>query len=172
MSEVKTKGAIALEYAGFWRRFGAYIVDAFVIAAFSAFFEPLLWPDFGRVFEIHTSFDATIWAAQANALANVMSAILSGAYFAAFWVWRGQTLGMMLLGMKVIRSDGTAVDAGHAVIRYLGYIVSIIPLFLGFVWIAFDSRKQGWHDKIADTVVIKLPPVAEVNHAAPPTAAA
>jgi uncharacterized RDD family membrane protein YckC len=74
--------------------------------------------------------------------------------------------------MKVIRVDGSALDLGRAIARYAGYLVSIIPLFLGFIWIAFDARKQGWHDKIADTVVVKLPPPVEVNHAAPPTAVA
>ena len=167
-----SKGAIALEFAGFWRRTGAYIIDAIVLGAIFSFFEPLFWPDFGRIFDISTSIDSTIWMTQFKALSNVISFVLSGFYFVIFWAWRGQTLGMMVAGVKVIRTDGTALDVGHSIVRYLGYIISIIPLFLGFIWIAFDPRKQGWHDKLAETYVVKLPPVAEVNHAAPPTAAA
>jgi len=166
------KGAIALEFAGFWRRFGAYIIDSIVLGAIFAFFEPLFWPDFGKIFDIPTSFDSTVWLIQVESLANIISFILSGIYFVIFWAWRGQTLGMMVAGVKVIRTDGSCVDINRGIIRYLGYLVSIIPLFLGFIWIAFDARKQGWHDKMADTYVVKLPPAAEVNHAAPPTAAA
>jgi uncharacterized RDD family membrane protein YckC len=172
MAESLAKDPIALEFAGFWRRFGAYIIDAFVIGAFSAFLEPLFWPDIGNLLEFPSEFSTTIWTAQFEALSNLASFIMSGIYFVLFWVWRGQTLGMMALGMKVIRVDGSALDLGRAIARYAGYLVSIIPLFLGFIWIAFDARKQGWHDKIADTVVVKLPPPVEVNHAAPPTAVA
>jgi uncharacterized RDD family membrane protein YckC len=167
------KGAIALEFAGFWRRTGAYIIDAIVLGAFFAFLEPLFWPDFGRLFDVSTDFDTTIWMTQFKALANVISTILSGLYFVYFWTWRGQTLGMMVAGIKVIRTDGSCVDVGHGIIRYLGFLVSIIPLFLGFIWIAIDARKQGWHDKFADTYVVKIPPaVNEVTTATPPTAAA
>jgi uncharacterized RDD family membrane protein YckC len=171
MSET-AKGAIALEFAGFWRRAGAYIIDAIVLGAFFAFLEPLFWPDFGKLFDVSTNFDSTIWMTQFKALANVISTILSGLYFVYFWTWRGQTLGMMVAGVKVIRTDGTTLDVGHGIVRYFGYLVSIIPLFLGFIWIAFDARKQGWHDKIADTYVVKLPPVSEATTATTPTATA
>jgi len=166
------KGAIALEFAGFWRRFGAYVIDALVLGAIFGVLEPLLWPDFGKLFNVTTSFDSNYWMTQLRALANVISTILSGVYFVVFWVWRGQTLGMMVAGVKVIRIDGTQIDTGRAIVRYLGYIVSMIPLFLGFIWIAFDAHKQGWHDKIAETYVVKLPPVPEASTATPPTATA
>ncbi|XUX00576.1 MAG: RDD family protein [Dehalogenimonas sp.] len=167
-----TKGAIALEFAGFWRRFGAYVIDAIVLGAIFAVLEPLLWPDFGKFFNFTTSFDSNYWVGQFRALANVFSTILSGIYFIVFWVWRGQTLGMMVAGVKVIRTDGTPIDTGRAVVRYLGYLISIIPVFLGFIWIAFDAHKQGWHDKLAETYVVKIPVVPEAHAATPPTAAA
>jgi uncharacterized RDD family membrane protein YckC len=172
MSEPTPKGAIALEFAGFWRRFGAYVIDAIVLGAIFSVLEPLLWPDFGKLFNINSSFDNTYWMTQFKALANVISALLSGIYFVAFWVWRGQTLGMMVAGVKVIRLDGTAIDTGRAIVRYLGYIISIIPLFLGFIWIAFDAHKQGWHDKLAETYVVKIPALPETHPVTPPTAAA
>lgn len=79
------------------------------------------------------------------------------AYFVILWAWRGQTPGMMITGIKIIRTDSSPLTWQHALLRYLGCFVSTIILFIGFIWIAFDSRKQGLHDKIADTYVVKLP---------------
>ncbi len=63
----------------------------------------------------------------------------------------------MALGIKIIRCDGREIAWWQAPLRYLGYIVSLALAGLGFIWIAFDSRKQGLHDKIADTCVVKVP---------------
>jgi len=172
MSEIKTKGAIALEFAGFWRRLGAYTIDAVVLVAIFSSLKPFNLPGSDPLWQFSFMTNDSVWLTKFENLLSPNAIILSGLFFVALWVWRGQTLGMMVAGVKVIRTDGSAIDIGHGILRYLGYIVSIIPLFLGFIWIAFDSRKQGWHDKIAETYVVKLPPAAEVNHAAPPTAAA
>ena len=99
------------------------------------------------------------------AFPNVVSTGITVAYSVIFWAWRGQTPGMMLLNIKVLRGDGTKVSGGYAVLRYLGYIVCFLTLGIGFLWIAFDSRKQGIHDKIADTVVVKLPEPTATQHA-------
>ncbi|APV43518.1 putative membrane protein YckC, RDD family [Dehalogenimonas formicexedens] len=167
-----SKGAIALEFAGFWRRFGAWIIDFIVLGAIFSVLEPLLWPDFGKIVSFTTNFDSNYWVGQFRALSNIVSILVSGIYFVGFWVWRGQSLGMMVAGIKVIQTDGSQVDIGRAVIRYLGYLISFIPLFLGFIWIALDSHKQGWHDKLAETYVVKIPAVPEAHAATPPTAAA
>jgi len=126
----------ALEYAGFWIRLGAGVIDLLVLGSFafilSYFFTlPVIWAPAGVVISI--------------------------AYWLGFWVWRGQTPGKMAAGIKVIRTDSSPVKWQCAIRRCLGYIVSTLTLFLGFVWVAFDSRKQGVHDKIADTYVVKLP---------------
>ncbi len=82
---------------------------------------------------------------------------ISIAYLLGFWIWRGQTPGKMAVGVKIIRTDSSPVKWQCALCRFLGYIVSVTTLFIGFVWVAFDSRKQGLHDRIADTYVVKLP---------------
>jgi uncharacterized RDD family membrane protein YckC len=69
--------------------------------------------------------------------------------------WPGQTVGMRLLNLKAVRTDGTLLPASQAFIRWVGLVVSFIVIFIGVIWVAFDPNKQGWHDKIAGTFVIK-----------------
>ena len=70
---------------------------------------------------------------------------------------KGQTLGKMALGIKVIKRNGQALGLGQAALReVVGKFVSFIALCLGFLWVAWDPKKQGWHDKIAGTEVIKV----------------
>ncbi len=58
--------------------------------------------------------------------------------------------------MRVVRADnGEKIDVVRALLRYVGLIISIVVVFLGLIWVAFDARKQGWHDKIASTVVVR-----------------
>ena len=75
-------------------------------------------------------------------------------YFVFFWTLLGYTPGKALLGLRVVRQDGRPLSAGRALLRYLAYWISAVPLFLGFIWILFDHQHEGWHDKIADTHVI------------------
>jgi uncharacterized RDD family membrane protein YckC len=136
----------ALEYAGFWIRFGAVAIDfiiLFIILYLISYIfkagainvpEWSLVPTYGCIF----------WS-------------LDIIYFVAFWAWRGQTPGKILTGIKIIRTDSSPITWKYSLLRYLGCIVSTIILFIGFILIAFDSRKQGLHDKIADTYVVKLP---------------
>jgi uncharacterized RDD family membrane protein YckC len=126
----------ALEYAGFWVRLGAGVIDLLILgcsAGIIAYFSPA----------------PIIWV--------ISGLVISIAYWLGFWIWRGQTPGKMAAGIKVIRTDSSPIKWQCALRRFLGYIVSAMTLFIGFVWVAFDGRKQGLHDKIADTYVVKLP---------------
>ena len=78
-------------------------------------------------------------------------------YFVFFWTLVGYTPGKALLGLQIVRQDGQPLSVGRALLRFLGYWVSAIPLFLGFIWVLFDRQHEGWHDKIADTHVIYIP---------------
>jgi uncharacterized RDD family membrane protein YckC len=80
-------------------------------------------------------------------------------YFGAGWsrLARGQTLGMRISGIRVVRTDGGLLDVFEVGSRLIGAIVAAVPVFLGFIWIAFDARRRGWHDRIAGSVVVHDP---------------
>lgn len=83
--------------------------------------------------------------------------LLGLAYFSGMWAWKGTTIGGIVLGLKVVRYDGQPVTFTVAIVRALAGAFSGMVAFLGFLWIAWDKDKQGWHDKIAGTIVLKLP---------------
>jgi uncharacterized RDD family membrane protein YckC len=79
-------------------------------------------------------------------------------YFPYYWQRTGQTPGMRMMNIKVVRdSDGGPVSWGAAILRLIGYWVSGAVFYIGYIWIFIDKRKRGWHDLIASTVVIKAP---------------
>jgi uncharacterized RDD family membrane protein YckC len=144
--------AAALEFAGFWRRLGAFLLDAIFLSILTSVLLPFRnLPHFWNMPPAWYFFPLL-------AFSNFISTLLTIAYYAGFWAWHGQTPGKMILNVRVIRTDGTQVTLGYSLLRYLGYIISGVFLGLGFLWIAFDARKQGWHDKIAATYVVKVPP--------------
>ncbi len=79
------------------------------------------------------------------------------AYFAGMWTWKGTTVGGIVLNLKVVRLDDQPVTITVGLVRALAAAFSIVMFFVGFLWIAWDKEKQGWHDKIAGTVVVRLP---------------
>jgi uncharacterized RDD family membrane protein YckC len=83
--------------------------------------------------------------------------LLALAYFTGMWAWKGTTIGGIVLGLKVVRMDGEPVTFAVGLVRALAAAFSIVVLFLGFLWIAWDAERQAWHDKIAGTVVLRLP---------------
>ena len=83
--------------------------------------------------------------------------IVALAYFAGMWAWKGTTVGGIVLKLHVVRADGQPLTFVAALVRGLAAAFSVVVLFLGFLWIAWDRDKQGWHDKIAGTIVVRLP---------------
>jgi uncharacterized RDD family membrane protein YckC len=79
-------------------------------------------------------------------------------YFPYFWQKSGQTPGMKMMGIKVVRDrDGGPVTWGSAILRYIGYWINQVVFYIGFIWVFVDKRQRGWHDLIAGTCVIKAP---------------
>ncbi len=154
----QTSGAHALEYAGFWQRLAAFVIDSAIVSFVVRVMFPVMGWDVWNTQRFWLLFPLL-------AGSYLLSALLTVIYHAGFWTWRGQTPGMMLLNIKVLRGNGAPIDFGYALLRYIGYIVCGLMLGLGFLWIVFDARKQGIHDKIADTVVVKLPEPVRTQHA-------
>jgi len=96
------------------------------------------------------------WLIDVVLLSIISWGLVNVVYFIGFWMWRGQTPGQMVTNTKVVRVDGKPVDLRTAVLRFLGYILCILTFGIGFLIIAGDERKQGLHDKIADTYVIPV----------------
>ena len=86
-----------------------------------------------------------------------LSALFQAAYFTYFWsaAGKGQTLGSRALKIRVVKTDGSYLDYPGAFLRYIGFVISCVALFLGVIWAAFGPERQGWHDKIAGTYVVR-----------------
>lgn len=131
------------DYAGFWQRAMACLIDGLLVVVISV---PVIVVAFGAEYfsldpERH-SWDLLTW-------------LLLGIVVVGFWRYCGATPGKLALALKVVDArTGGRPPTGRLVVRFLCYFVSALPLYLGFLWIAVDRRKQGWHDKIAGTVVI------------------
>ena len=140
MAAEATAVAVTTNKAGFWVRFFAIFIDGLGVGIVSNIISSLMGAD------------------AMSAGASSINTLVGVAYFCYFWSAQGggQTLGMRVLNIKVIRTDGTALTLTQALIRYVGLIVSIACLFIGVIWAAFDSNKQGWHDKIAGTYVVRV----------------
>ena len=165
--------APGLEYAGFWIRFAAYLIDLIPLTIVSILIMLPILNEMGTVFADMPELPRRPTAAQFEAwereytqrIAPLMARmyttsgllqLVSVVYYVGFWAWRGQTPGMIALGLRILKeSDGTKPGLGRSILRYVGFFISMLVLFIGLIWAAFDPRKQGWHDKIAGTVVVK-----------------
>ncbi len=83
--------------------------------------------------------------------------LLWTAYHVTLWTWKGTTIGGIVAGIKIVRTDGQPLNFAVALVRSLSSFFSGVVLFFGFFWAGWDREKQSWHDKIAGTVVVKVP---------------
>lgn len=135
-----------IEYVGFWSRVLASLIDTILLLAI---IYPMLYASYGG--EYFTS--GGIMAGTADLLLNYVFPAIA---VIIFWVWKSATPGKMLIKARIVDADTLGKPStGKMISRYLGYYVSMLPLFLGIFWVAFDNRKQGWHDKLAGTLVIR-----------------
>jgi len=145
-SSIPTVDTEELEYVGFWPRVGAAMIDSLLIVFITL---PLLTAVYGREYWL---FEAWVHG-PADVLINW---VLPAVAVVLFWVYRQATPGKMAISARIVDAQtGAKPTTGQLVVRYLGYYVAMIPLFAGIIWVAFDPRKQGWHDKLAGTVVVR-----------------
>jgi uncharacterized RDD family membrane protein YckC len=137
-----------VRYAGFWSRAFASVIDSIWLYGI---IYTVLWflvgPD---IFGQSRSYTMTQFA---------FEWIIPLIVVMAFWILKSATPGKMLFQMRIVDAETfQPVPPARLLARYLAYFVSILPLGLGLLWVAWDKKKQGWHDKIARTVIVRGKP--------------
>jgi uncharacterized RDD family membrane protein YckC len=153
--------APGIAYAGFWIRFVALLIDEIILLV------PLVIVFFATEGSTITNYANCV---QSGELTTVCSSAYLGSlglfelvafgasavYSILLWALFGGTLGQRMLGLHVVdAATGQNIGLGRSIGRYAGFVISGIALDIGFIWAAFDPRKQGWHDKIASTFVVR-----------------
>jgi uncharacterized RDD family membrane protein YckC len=138
MATVAGTAAVSSAKAGFWIRVAAFIIDGIILGILSSILNSIV---FGG---------DSVRGGGLNTLVGL-------AYSVYFWssYGHGQTVGNRVMKIRVIKMDGSELTLTDAFIRYVGLIVSFVCVFIGVIWVAFDENKQGWHDKIASTYVVR-----------------
>jgi len=141
------KEKLEKSFAGFWIRLIATLIDAIILAAISF---PILYFTYGKAY---LAEDAPVVMGYMDI---IVTWILPMFATIIFWLYRAGTPGKLFLKLAVVDAvTGKNLTGSQSLIRYLAYIVSALPLFLGYVWVAWDEKKQAWHDKLARSVVIR-----------------
>ena len=135
---------------GFGPRAAALVIDAMLV-----WFLGIILGMAVAVAGLLLSIFSPDWPPRLDWLVILSGLVFSVVYFTAAWSKSGQTLGKIVVGIKVVGKDGQPPSGGKALLRYLGYILNGLALSIGFVWVAVDRKRQGWHDKIAGTYVIR-----------------
>jgi uncharacterized RDD family membrane protein YckC len=143
--------APGVRFAGYGARLVAYIVDGIVLS--------VVFLSFTIVFMAGAfAADSPGAAIGGGLLFFAALLVVSLAYFPWFWTRGGQTPGMKVFHIRVVRdADGGPISGTSAILRLVGFWVSSTVFYLGFIWIFLDQRRRGWHDLIAGTVVIEQP---------------
>lgn len=141
-----------VEVVGFGRRLLAIIIDGvfvFMVSLLIAFILGIIWVAIGWW------TPASDWPWRALGVISVL--IVSVFYYTGKWVQRsGQTFGKLMMGIRIVSADGSPLTTKKMILRYFGYIVSSLFASLGFIWVAIDKKRRGWHDIIAGTYVISI----------------
>lgn len=139
--------------AGFLSRFLAFLIDGIALSVVSWVLSLVVVPFMGAA----DTTDSGLLALIAGGVALILAVILFFLQFFYFgWLWsrNGQSLGMRAVNIKVLRHDGARLSFLRAALRgTVGYWISGLIFGLGFIWAAFDSHKEAWHDKLFDTGV-------------------
>ena len=135
-----------VEYAGFWIRVAASLIDTLLLMIIIV---PLLTWIFGPDYFLGASSAFSAFDFFLNYIFPALAIIV-------FWIYKSATPGKMVLKLTIVDArTGGKPTTGQLIGRYFGYYVSTIPLLLGLIWVGIDKRKQGWHDKLAGTVVVR-----------------
>lgn len=132
-----------VQYAGFWRRFLAVIIDSILLGILFYFLRTIMPYGFYGYRGGYFAFQAIPW-------------IINIIYFATMHRMSGQTLGKKVMGVKVIRYDGSLVTWPQSFGREIAKILSGLIIYLGYLWMLWEKERRTWHDLIAKTHVVKI----------------
>jgi uncharacterized RDD family membrane protein YckC len=142
-----------LVYVGFWARAWASVIDTVLLLMIMV---PVLFGVYGM------GYLETASAGPQGVVDLLVSYLFPAVAVLVFWKYRSATPGKMVIGARIVDArTGGHPTGGQLLGRYLGYFVATIPLGLGLIWVGLDRRKQGWHDKLAGTVVVRPRSAAE-----------
>ena len=146
VDDPRPRSADDYEYGGFWLRFCAAIIDSILLGLITT---PLVFAVYGMAYLEKKN----LFAGPAEPFISYgIPAVLT----ILFWNWKSATPGKMLLSLKVLDAKTfQPMSVGQSIGRYFAYIPAMAVLFIGIMWVGWDARKQGWHDKLASTVVVK-----------------
>ncbi|HEX7455995.1 MAG TPA: RDD family protein, partial [Candidatus Nanoarchaeia archaeon] len=148
------------EYAGFWIRLLAAIIDGFILGIIGFIIMAIFGGLFGTAMVTAPEEPSVVTTSFLAGIFGTMQLLLWAidiAYFVGLTGTYGATLGKMVLGLRVVGTNGQKISFGKAALReIIGKWISAIVFCLGYLWVAFDEKKQGWHDKIAGTYVVKV----------------
>ena len=149
-----TQIVILGQYAGFVTRLIAWLVDYLIVAAVIGVLAILarFFLQFDGINDLLGTSQVARVIMLGIAYAVAISFLLL--YYLGFWMLAGQTPGKWLMGVRIVRTDGERLLFRSALVRLLGYLLSFF-LFLGYLWVLYDNRRQAWHDKLAGTVVVR-----------------
>jgi uncharacterized RDD family membrane protein YckC len=138
------------QLSGFWRRFGAYIIDAIIVGVASSIIQAIISAI------VRASTDMNGYYVRSGLISLVLGLI----YFGYMWSqFNGQTLGYMALGIRLVRQDGGPISFGLALGRYLviylSFLIDLIPAIISAFMIAFGSQKKAIQDYICGTLVVR-----------------
>jgi uncharacterized RDD family membrane protein YckC len=139
----------APRYAGLVTRTVAFVIDAAIVngvAFLLAASASLILSVFGSSLD-----DLPEWLLVAVGAGGWL--VLAGTYFVGSWVLTGQTVGMRVMAIRVVKRDGGSLTIWRGLRRLIGAVIAAIPLFAGYLLILVDDRRRGLHDRLADTIV-------------------
>jgi uncharacterized RDD family membrane protein YckC len=138
--------------AGFVTRMLAYLLDVLVLTAILAMGSWLAVQTDNLMTEVLPE-DIQL-GISATTLFALLTPFIIIFYYVMFWSLSGRTIGKWVLGVRVVQADGLPPTIGRSLLRMIGYVVSLIVFFLGFLWILIDDQRKGWHDHMAKTWVV------------------
>lgn len=140
-----------VEFAPHGGRLVAYIIDGFIAGIIVTILLIVLTP----LLVAGTNSGSSSVVTGAVFIYVFIVLLVSIGYFPFFWARSGQTPGMRIFGLRVVRdADGSRIGWGTALVRLLGLWISFAIFYIGIIWILVDNRRRGWHDLMAGTVVI------------------